>query len=299
VVERGQARLVVVLEVGRIERMEQYLQELMLAVVVGGTLLSAWLGWLLAARSIRPVRELALSVEALPDRPAPTGLASRYGADEVGRLAAAIDGFQRRLSTADDRERQFFADASHELRTPITVIQGAVEVLEDDPLASADQRQKFARIERSVFELASLIEAVLLSARKLPDEHSPIDLASLCREVLATLEGRHPGLAARLRVVGAGPTALHGPLRWATSLLTVLFHRVLTAFPDARWIAELSDEGLLLRQAPGGAAGGAPAVVRSDLGIGLVFADRLARVLGWRLHQDTGSEDGLRLRLSV
>lgn len=291
-------RLVLVLDVGTIETLEQYLNQLMVAVILGGTVLSAWLGWLFAARTIRPVSRLAQAVEALPLRPVATALASDYGEDGIGRLAAAIDRYQRRLVDADGKERQFFADASHELRTPITVIQGAVEVLRDDPETSARQDGKLARIDRSITELAYLLDALLLSARGFPEGTETLDLGDMCRRTVEQMAAADPSVRQRLRIGALGPQAVQAASRWVACILHVLFHRALAAAPQAIWQLRLVDQELTIYQ-PRELQPGVEPGSHSDLGLGIVFVERLCQELGWQLQQQLTPEQGLSISLRV
>ena len=84
-------RLYFVIDISAIEALERYLAGFMGAVVLLGTALSGWAGWMLAGRTIAPVKRLADAVDALPARPLPTQLAELVGGDELGRLARAID----------------------------------------------------------------------------------------------------------------------------------------------------------------------------------------------------------------
>lgn len=297
VFQRRGLRLFFVLDVGQIDTLERYLDDLMLFVVIGGTALSAWLGWLMAARTIRPVLRLAHAVEQLPLRPAATRLSADYGSDGIGRLAAAIDGYQRRLADADVTERQFFADASHELRTPIAVIQGAVEVLRDDPHTSASQGGKLSRIERSTAELAYLLEALLLSARGVPTETDALDLREMCSQAIASLDAIDPGASQRVAVQGMQSQPLHAPRRWVACILRVLLHRAFAASPEAAWTVSVSDAGVAIRQSEPRA--GAERIGRSDLGMGFVFVERLARALGWTLEQELSPDSGLSIWLNL
>ena len=125
-------KLFVVLDIGLESVRERRLMRDLIALVVFGTLLSAWLGWLWAGRAVAPVRRLARQVEVLePSRRGVAKLAPDFATDEVGALAQAFDRYQEKLYDFVRRERAFTADASHELRTPLAVIRGAIEVMLD------------------------------------------------------------------------------------------------------------------------------------------------------------------------
>ncbi len=282
-------RVVLAVDIGRIERLEDYYLNVVLVILAAGIALSAWLGWLLSARTVAPVLSLADAVDALPVQPARTTLAAGLGPDEIGRLAAAIDGYQARLESADAKERAFFADASHELRTPIAVIQGAVEVMKDEPESSPAQRQRLARVERGLFELRALLEALLLSARGLPAATDEADVAARCRDILARLDAVGLDAGARIALEGPGAHVAGVPLRWVDAILEVLLLRTLTSAAGSRWTCIVAAEGLELRPAASDALAAGDGAVASDLGLGLVFVQRLCHSLGWRIEQRAGS----------
>lgn len=159
-------RAYVVMDIGSESMRERHLSRDLIALVLFGTLLSAWLGWIWAGRAIEPVRHLAHEVETL--EPSPRGAASLapgFVDDEVGALARAFDRYQERLYAFVRRERAFTADASHEIRTPLAVIRGAIEVMLDRGDASAADSARLKRMQRGGEELNDLLDALLVLAR--------------------------------------------------------------------------------------------------------------------------------------
>ena len=198
-------RLTFVVSLGSIESLERYLLWFMLAVVVFGTAAGGWVGWLLAGRTIHPVRRLAAAVDALPSRPQATQLAQLVGDDELGRVARAIERLSvNGIVDADAAERAFFADASHELRTPIAVVQGAAEVLLDEAGVHPAQRRRLARLERGMHELTDLINVLLGLARRSAYFPDSVDARTLLEESAASLASAlEPGLL-RVDIDAAG-----------------------------------------------------------------------------------------------
>ena len=84
---------------------------------------------------------------------------------EVDVMIDSIDSFAERLDTFIERERIFTRDASHELRTPIAVFKGSLDLLQRKSDRSEDDVKAFARMRRTVDDMEGLIETLLLLAR--------------------------------------------------------------------------------------------------------------------------------------
>lgn len=131
------------------------------------------LGVLVMRRAVAPVVELADVVAGIDLEHLSAGdhkliESSRFGTDEVGVLAGAIAKTLERISAFVVRERDFTGSASHELRTPVTVITGAIELLEQSDL-SAEDVKAVDRIRRATLEMKSTIEMFLCIAREADD----------------------------------------------------------------------------------------------------------------------------------
>jgi heavy metal sensor kinase len=137
-------------------------------------------GAFLAGRALSPIDRLTrlarrISAEDLGQR-----LDLRLPDDEVGRLARTFDEMIARLDEAFRRQRQFTADASHELRTPMTVIKGQIEVAlqrERDPQA---YRQVLQAVNEEVDRMIRLVGSLLTLARadagQIPITLEPVSL---------------------------------------------------------------------------------------------------------------------------
>lgn len=131
------------------------------------------LGVLVMRRAVAPVVQLADVVAGIDLEHLSAGdhkliESGRFGTDEVGVLASAIEKTLERISAFVVRERDFTASASHELRTPITVITGSLELLEQSDL-SAEDVQAVDRIRRATLEMKSTIEMFLCIAREVDE----------------------------------------------------------------------------------------------------------------------------------
>ncbi|WP_424681523.1 sensor histidine kinase [Frateuria sp. YIM B11624] len=139
------------------------------AVLVLIVVVSA-LAWLAARRAWRPVGRLARVVDAWDEQPdldalEPGRLSSRADADVVS-LARGLHGFASRIAGYNLRERNFTRDASHELRSPLTVIKMSADMLSDESELSKFGVRSVKRIQRATREMEALIEALLILARE-------------------------------------------------------------------------------------------------------------------------------------
>jgi len=154
-------------------------------------LLSIGLGWLLAGRALRPLRTMNLRAREITEDNLNERLGVEGRADELGELAATFDGVLGRLERAFASQRRFVANASHELRTPITLQRALVEVALADPNASADElRRTCTRVVAAGEQQERVIEALLALARGQAGIESriPIDLAEVASDLLSARE---------------------------------------------------------------------------------------------------------------
>lgn len=144
---------------------------LIISGVVGALgVLGFSLGVVVMRRAVAPVVELAKAVADIDLENFSAGdqqriAATRFGNDEVGLLAEAIEKTLARISAFVVRERDFTSSASHELRTPITVITGALELLEQSELSAADKKV-LERMQRASHDMKTMIELFLCLARE-------------------------------------------------------------------------------------------------------------------------------------
>ncbi len=137
---------------------------LIVAFAVVAAALAVPIVLLLTGRALAPLRGLAEGAEVIEARgdPAlrlPLGEADGRTADEVQRLAETLNRMLAALERARDAERQFVADASHELRNPLAALRGNAAYLARhgaDPAALADLRADADRLSRLVDDLLAL-----------------------------------------------------------------------------------------------------------------------------------------------
>jgi len=299
VFDTDQGRLYFVIDLSDIERLESHLEWFLIAVIVLGTGVAGWLGWLLAGGTVAPVRRLAEAVDALPTRPQTSGLADAVSDDELGRLAAAIDRYQGRLVEADMQERSFFADASHELRTPIAVVRGAAELLLDDAQLPAASRRVLQRMDRGVRELTDLLDVVLDLGRRRDPVTETVQVRTLLRDAAAALQegGANPDLDIAIDASGEWRV----PQREALLVLRGVLRHLVPV--EGRGRLSLRGERTLLEMSYM-AADESHALAphtpqRSDSGLPVTLLGRLAATLDWRFEEQTFDTSARRVRIRL
>jgi two-component system, OmpR family, sensor kinase len=169
----------------RDQRAEVDVAVLVAAAVAGVVLLVATAaGWLVAGRLLQPVRRLTESARSISE----TDLSRRLpveGDDEIAELTRTYNAMLDRLDAAFAAQREFVDDAGHELRTPITIVRGHLEVMGDDP---AEQRETLTLVMDELDRMARIVNDLLVLAKaERPDflVTEPTELSDLTTEILA------------------------------------------------------------------------------------------------------------------
>jgi signal transduction histidine kinase len=134
-------------------RVEAIAAGLVLLVVIGAA-------WVLAGRLLRPVKELTEATRAISD----TDLSRRItvdGDDEIAELARTVNDMLDRLESAFAAQRDFVDDAGHELRTPITIVRGHLELMGDEP---QDRVETVALVTDELDRMARIVDDMLVLA---------------------------------------------------------------------------------------------------------------------------------------
>lgn len=158
-------------------------------------------------------------------------------AGQLGQLARTFNEMQRRLYELDSARKQFIANASHELRTPIFSLGGFVELLEeDDP--SPEEREEFVRtmrqqIVRLTKLTADLLDLSQLDAGAMVMQAHSVDLGALAREVTREFGARADlrGSRLELRTPERPAIALGDPDR-LRQIIRILLDNALTHTPE-------------------------------------------------------------------
>jgi signal transduction histidine kinase len=153
------------------------------ALVLGSILLiSSAVAWIAAGEVLRPLRLLSETARSITESDL-SGRIPVEGDDEIAGLASTFNDMLDRLEDAFATQRRFADDAGHELRTPITVIRGQLEVLGDDP----DERAATIRLVTGELDRMSRVveDLLVLTKAEQPEfiQPHPIDLSEFVDEL--------------------------------------------------------------------------------------------------------------------
>jgi two-component system, OmpR family, sensor kinase len=179
---------------------------LLLAPVV--FLLSLGAAYLLMARAFQPVELLINEVEAITDgRSLHRRLPTESSDDELARLSETLNQMIGRLEASFGALRRFTADASHELKTPLTVLRADVERAMHPGTTARDRAVALEEAMQETARMADLVDSLLTLARadegRFDLHREPVQLEPLVREVseTATILGEDAGLTVTLPLV--------------------------------------------------------------------------------------------------
>ena len=130
-------------------------------VLITVLLIASALAWVVAGRLLAPLRALDETARSISE----TDLTRRIpvsGADEIAELWRTFNAMLDRLEGAFASQREFVSDASHELRTPITIVRGHLELLGDDP---QERRETVALVTDELDRMSRFVDDLLLLAK--------------------------------------------------------------------------------------------------------------------------------------
>ncbi len=158
----------------------------MLAIGALTSLAAAGGAWLVAGRILRPLRDVADTARSITDTDLSRRIPRRAGqdGDELGDLVHTVNAMLDRVETGVAAQRRFVDDAGHELRTPITIVRGHLEVL--DPHDPADVTGTVALVDDELERMNRMVSDLLLLARsEQPTFLHPetVDVAELTEDV--------------------------------------------------------------------------------------------------------------------
>ena len=231
-------------------------------------LISSAGGFLLSRKALRPVDKIAATARSISIRNLSERLPVAKTGDELQRLAETCNAMLARLESAVKRIEQFTADASHELRGPLSFTRTVAEVALRNPNADALSRQAFSDIVDEAAKASVLLEDMLTLARAdAESSHTALEAVNLATVVEEACEMARPIADERRLVLSVSSSVARGVkvLGDSQSLRRLL------------WI--LLDNALKYTEAPGridvslSLIAGEPTLLVGDSGMGISAAD--------------------------
>jgi heavy metal sensor kinase len=221
----------------------------LLAIMSAAMMAVAWLGsgWL-AQKVLQPIEALSATAEAVSASALQTRLNVDAPYQEFHRLAQAFNAMLDRLQKVFEGQRRFVDHAAHEMQTPLTVLQGNIEVALQKARTAQEYREALLNNWEEVQRLVSLTRSLLTLAR-LSGDHSPVQLAPLALEpLLRELVDELMVLAEDYKIqltLHADPVpSIQGDARWLKQAMINLLHNALRyTEPDGRVTVTLGVQG--------------------------------------------------------
>jgi len=282
--------------------------------------------WWVMRLGVRPVRRMTETAGAIAAGDLSQRVPEAAAGTEAGDLGLALNGMLGRIEEAfdqrtasEDRLRRFIADASHELRTPVTTIRGYAELYRTGALrAEGELAEAMRRTEQEAIRMGSLVDDLLHLARLdqgRPLERAPVDLAELARDTVRDALAVAPGRA--ITVTAPASLVARGDEPRLRQVIANLVANARVHAPDAAIEVRLqADDGQAVLVVADDGPGMAPAdaaraferFYRADAsrqrhsggsGLGLAIVEATVRAHGGTVAVDTTPGDGTTVTVTL
>lgn len=175
-------------------------------------------GWRIAGTALRPTTEITAQAESIREGTATPRITANADVDEFARLVQVLNEMLARLDRASAVQRRFTADASHELRGPLTALRGELDLALKRARTPEEYQETLVRCREEVIRLTRVASDLLTLARNeaglSPQDTAEVDLRALAERVVS----RSQAVAGErgVRIILAGPTA---PVRGDPTML--------------------------------------------------------------------------------
>ncbi|MFC5514004.1 ATP-binding protein [Massilia jejuensis] len=281
------------------ESVERLVYSMLLLSLMGFLGMSVLLGRYMARRFVDPIVQLSKAVlERKDEWP---HLDSR---DELGILARAFAEHTGEQKVFLERERAFTGDVSHELRTALTVISGAAELLELDEHTSPASRAASERISRAAREAAESVDTLLQLARA-PEliEYELFPIEPMVQEEVRRYQSLVANKPVQLEFAGGSDFVVRAQPRLVSAIIGNLIRNACLYTDHGAVTVRLADRSIAVCDSGRGLpaavlamlsneAMGAPLKGSDGTGLGLALVKRICRQLGATLDLATPSSGG-------
>jgi two-component system, OmpR family, sensor histidine kinase MprB len=301
-----------------VDRTLSRLRLILALIALGGVGLAVALGRVVARTAVAPVQRLTDATEHVAETRDLGRRIAVEGDDELSRLArsfnAMLDSLERStraLEASTSAQRQLVADASHELRTPVTTLRTNLEVLRSRELPAAEREHLLQEIEAQIDELTVLMTDLIDLARG--DEREPdseeVRLDTLVAEAVDRARRHAPGVAFETELA---PSVVAGVPDRLDRAVSNLLDNAVKWSPDGGpvEVRVVENEVSVRDHGPGIAPADLPHVFdrfyrggdargRPGSGLGLAIVRQVAEAHGGSVAAESASGGGTRLRLRL
>jgi signal transduction histidine kinase len=183
-------------------------------------------GWWLARRALRPVELMAEAAGRIDEGNLSERIELPGSGVEFERLAEVFNGMTARLDASFQRVRQFTLYASHELKTPLSILHGEFERLVDDPARSEADRAHFDRLLEEVGRLARIVDGLTLLAKAdsnlVPLTKQAVELGPLLAGAVEDMAAMGAGQGIAVSLGRVDPVVWQGDRQRLRQLLVIL-----------------------------------------------------------------------------
>ena len=293
------------------QRIKTQLILALVGVVLLFSVFSFTLGAWSSRRVMKPVTDLAARLETLGEESKPGHFSEHFADDEVGQLAAALDSYAERLHHLVERDREFNADVSHELRSPLTVITGATELLLAQSDLEPKVRTRLLRIARAARQSADITTALLHLVRAeqgIDKDSTAHDVGHIVAEVVHLHEPLIGNKPLSLRVNEIDRVSVIAPESVVAVTVGNLIGNAMRYTAEGEVVITIGNGRVQVEDT-------GPGIPEPDLervferhyrgqnitgkgaGLGLAIVRRLCELYGWSIHFSNRKVGGLRAEL--
>jgi signal transduction histidine kinase len=289
------------------QRLKQQLIAALIGVVLVFSVMWFMLGAYASRRVMKPVSDLAARLDTLSEEGKPERLSVHFADDEVGQLADALDSYADRLHHLVERDREFNADVSHELRSPLTVITGATELLLAQPDLDTKVRTRLLRIARAARQSADITTALLHLVRAeqgTNKDSGAQSVGDIVRDVVHLHEPLIGNKPLTLRVVEQDRVSVIAPESVVAVTVGNLIGNAMRYTPEGEVVITIGSGRVRVEDT-------GPGIPEEELeqvferhyrgqnitgkgaGLGLAIVKRLCELYGWSIHFSNRETGGL------
>ncbi|MDQ8734293.1 HAMP domain-containing histidine kinase [Paenibacillus sp. LHD-38] len=157
----------IVKSLAQFEEMRKTISQVMFYFTLGAVVLSILVGWLLTRNVLKPLQAMAQTIRDISNKGMQERMRPALNGDEISTLMIMFNDMMDQVEESFHQQSRFVEDASHELRTPVAIIEGHLSLLrrwgKEDPVILSDSLDaslhEFARLKGLVLELLALSRA--------------------------------------------------------------------------------------------------------------------------------------------